>query len=84
MPKDRSLVRASDLGSWTFCNRAWWLREIKGAEHSSPDVLDRGSVAHEAHGKEVRIAKRLSNAGYVLVVAGILLICLLLFWWLGG
>jgi CRISPR/Cas system-associated exonuclease Cas4 (RecB family) len=84
MAKDRSLVRASDLGAWTYCNRAWWLREVKGAEHSSPDVLDRGSAAHQVHGKQVRVAERLSTAGLILVAAGFVVACLFAFWWLVG
>lgn len=84
MAKDRSLVRASDLGAWAFCNRAWWLREVKGAAHDSPDVLDRGSAAHVAHGKQVQGARRLSTVGLILVAAGLVVLALLIAWqWMG-
>ena len=44
MAKDRSLVRASYIGAWTFCNRAWWLSVVKDAAHANPDVLTRGTA----------------------------------------
>lgn len=84
MAKDRSLVRASDLGAWAYCNRAWWLREVKGAAHANPDVLDRGSAAHVAHGRQVRGAKRASVAGLVLVLVGLVVLALLIAWQLAG
>ena len=80
MAKDRSLVRASDLSSWAFCHRAWWLREVQGAAHDAPEVLDRGSAAHVAHGKRVRGAVRLSKAGIVLILVGLAMIGVLVLW----
>ncbi len=77
-------MRASDLGAWAFCNRAWWLREVQGAAHDNPDVLDRGSAAHIAHGRQVIGARRLSTVGVILVVAGLAVIALLLAWLLMG
>lgn len=84
MAKDRSLVRASDLGSWTFCHRAWWLREVKGVQHANPAVLMQGQEAHRAHGRQVRRAHRLSRVGVVLVIAGLATIGLLIIWQMMG
>ena len=44
MAKDRSLVRASDIGAWAFCNRAWWLAKVQHAEHENPAVFVRGDL----------------------------------------
>ena len=84
MAKDRSLVRASDIGAWTFCNRAWWLSVVKDAEHANPDVLTRGTASHESHGRSVVRAARLRRLGFALVLLGLLTILLLVFLSISG
>ena len=50
MPKDRSYVRASDIGAWNFCNRAWWLAKVQKAPHERPQQLDWGDQSHASTG----------------------------------
>ncbi|RME53298.1 MAG: hypothetical protein D6790_17800 [Caldilineae bacterium] len=78
MSKDRSLVRASDIGAWAYCNRAWWLVHVQHAQHERPERLARGDAAHRAHGRSVLQADRLQRWGRSLILAGLLLGLLLL------
>jgi hypothetical protein len=78
MAKDRSLVRASDIGAWAFCRRAWYLAQVRGVAHSRPEVLRRGTEAHSEHGRQVRRASRLQRMGVGLVIFGILFVLLLM------
>jgi len=80
--KDRSLVRASDIGAWVFCRRAWWLANVQNAPHENPAALSRGDEAHAAHGQAVSQAERLQRAGLLLLAAGAGLALLLLAAWL--
>lgn len=82
MARDRSLVRASDIGFWTFCNRAWWLSTVEHAEHENPTVLERGNRAHRDHGRALDRARTLNRLGAVLVGGGIVLLVLWLALWL--
>jgi hypothetical protein len=82
--KDRSLVRASDLGSWAYCNRAWWLAQVKGAAHEDPALLERGDAAHHAHGRMALNAGRLALIGVALGLAGLAILALSLMWQLMG
>ena len=82
MGKDRSLVRASDIGSWTFCNRAWWLANIKDVPHRNPAALHRGNEVHQAHGRQVARAYRLNRLGTGLIAISLLLGGLVLLGWL--
>ena len=85
MAKDRSLVRASDIGAWAFCQRAWWLANVQGAEHENPAVLTCGTAAHEVHGKTVRQAQSMQRLGLILLgLGGLLLVLAVLFWFLFG
>lgn len=84
MPKDRSLVRASDIGLWHFCNRAWWLATVQSVDHENPAVLEAGTRAHTAHGRALHQAGWLRRAGLILVVLGVALFGLLLLYQFGG
>ena len=82
MSKDRSLVRASDIGSWTFCNRAWWLSRVKDVPHRNPTLLQRGDDVHQAHGRQVARAYQLNRLGMTLIAISLLLAGLALLGWL--
>jgi hypothetical protein len=70
MAKDRSLVRASDIGAWAYCHRAWFLAQVKGIAHQQPEVLAGGSAAHHRHGRQVVLAQRTRQTGIWLALAG--------------
>jgi hypothetical protein len=82
MSKDRSLVRASDIGAWTYCHRAWWLAEVKDTPHGDPLLLQQGNVTHVTHGRQVAAAYRLRQIGLLLIALGLILVCLLAAAWL--
>lgn len=82
MPKNRTLVRASDLGSWSFCNRAWWLSRVQGVEHHNPAVLARGKDHHATVGVTVRTTNRNFRMGLLLLLGGGALLLLALLLWL--
>lgn len=67
---DRSLVRASDLSTWAFCNRAWWLSRVRGVEHRNPAQLERGKAHHAAVGDVVVATNRNARLGALLLLAG--------------
>ena len=78
MGEDRSLVRASDIGLWAFCHRAWWLAKVAGASHRNPAVLERGTAIHSAHGAQVARAQRLQRMALVLGAAALALLVMAL------
>ncbi len=82
MTEDRSLVRASDIGLWTYCHRAWWLAKIKGAPHRNPAVLEYGVAAHAAHGQQVASARLVWRMGLFLIAGALLLAVVLGIFWL--
>ena len=75
------IVRASELGSYEYCHRAWWLREIAGVAPSSEAQarLEQGRQRHAQHGRAVAFAPLLLRGGAMLLaVAAVLLLLLLL------
>jgi hypothetical protein len=77
MAKDRSLVRASDIGAWAYCRRAWYLAHVRGVAHSRPEILQRGTEAHTQHGQQVRRAGTMQRIGLWLIITGVILALLL-------
>lgn len=77
MAAERDLVRASEIGEWAYCQRAWWLAHVERAPHESPQTLADGAATHAAHGADVRRAQRLQRAGlWLLLVALLALVAL--------
>jgi len=74
MPKDRSYVRASDIGAWSFCNRAWWLARVQKAPHERPQQLDWGDRSHADHGRLTSRAQKLRRIGITLLAGGLILL----------
>ena len=68
MAHKRTLVRASDLSAWAYCNRAWWLANVQGVAHQEPERLHHGTEAHARHGRTLARAQRLRQ-GALLILA---------------
>jgi CRISPR/Cas system-associated exonuclease Cas4 (RecB family) len=61
------IIRASEVGEYIYCARAWWLRRVAGLEPAGRERRSRGVVLHRRYGQTV-IASRL-----LLLIAGLLL-----------
>lgn len=77
---DRTLVRASDIGLWAFCHRAWWLARVRGVAHQRPAVLIKGQAVHQAHGHTVQRAHLYTTLGWRLLALGMMMAGLFLLW----
>lgn len=71
-------IRASDVGLYTYCARAWWLGQVKGHRPANRAALDAGETAHQAHGRAVMDYHRLRQTAYLLLglalVVGLILL----------
>ena len=67
------IVRASEIGQYVFCRRAWWLGAVQGYRPVDETALSAGAKAHLQHGRSVAASQRWQRVGYVLLVAGALL-----------
>ena len=64
------IIRASDIGSYLYCRRAWWYRK-QGVESENQAELASGTELHVQHGRKVMAAGLLQVAGYLLLLAAI-------------
>jgi hypothetical protein len=76
--KASRVIRASEIGEYTYCHRAWWLGRVKGVENANRAQMDAGIARHRAHGRLVRRAEVFQRAAFALallacVLGGVLL-----------
>jgi hypothetical protein len=65
--KDNRVVRASEVGLYAYCARAWWLGRIEGHRPVNLAAMEAGEAAHRAHGQAVLGYYRLRQTVYVLL-----------------
>lgn len=72
------IIRASEIGEYVHCNRAWWLGHVQGVENANRAALDAGTLRHREHGRHVWLATMMQYGAVVLVVAASSALVLLL------
>jgi len=65
------IIRASEIGTYQFCNRAWWY-QLQGYEPDNQLELERGLDLHTKHFYTVTTAGCLQIIAYGLVLLAIL------------
>jgi hypothetical protein len=72
MPRERrATIRASEVGEYAFCARAWWLRRVAGLEPAGVERRERGSALHQRHGHTVAASNTLLFVGLALVLVAL-------------
>ncbi len=60
-------IRASDIGSYLYCRRAWWYR-LHGQESINHSEMAAGSELHRQHGRAVLLAGMTRSLGFLLLL----------------
>jgi hypothetical protein len=66
------IIRASEVGQYAYCARAWWLGRVLGYEPENVEEMRRGWEAHRAHGRMVAGYQRLQQVAYILLLLALL------------
>lgn len=76
MARERlQVIRASEIGEYVYCARAWWLRRVAGLEPAGRERREYGSILHHRHGRAVLGSRLLVSLGLMLaLLAGVLMI----------
>ncbi|MFB0546390.1 MAG: hypothetical protein ACETWB_05720 [Anaerolineae bacterium] len=72
------VIRASEIGQYGYCARAWWLARVRGLSPQNIEEMEDGRTRHENHGRAVAGYHRLQRLAYLLwisaAITGVLLI----------
>ena len=66
-------IRASDISSYLFCQRAWWYRQ-QGLESENVIELAGGRELHHQHSRAVLVSGLWKAIGYLLLLAGLIIL----------
>jgi CRISPR/Cas system-associated exonuclease Cas4 (RecB family) len=61
-------IRASEIGAYLYCRRAWWYQR-QGLPSENQENLAAGTAVHRKHGQAVLTAGCLRAVAYVLLLA---------------
>ena len=64
----RRIIRASEVGTFSYCARAWWLGPVQGRRPDDVRRLQAGQAVHERHGRHVLLSTALMRLAYLLVL----------------
>jgi CRISPR/Cas system-associated exonuclease Cas4 (RecB family) len=64
------IIRASEIGEYLFCKRAWWLRS-QGMESENRKALEAGSAEHEDTARRVALTGCLRTAAFIIFLASV-------------
>jgi hypothetical protein len=78
------IIRASEIGQYVFCHRAWWLGSVQGYQPVDDRLLAVGTQAHLQHGRGVARSLRWRQVGYLLLAIGVILFIIFLCSAFGG
>ena len=72
-------VSASELASYAYCGRAYWLERVVRTEVTAPHEIRRvaGVDAHSAHGRRVgtaRVLRRLAVVALLVVMVSLVIL----------
>ena len=66
-------IRASEIGAFLFCRRAWWYQS-QDVPPKNQDELAGGNAFHRQHGQRVVRAGLLRLAGWLLLILALILL----------
>jgi len=70
------VIRASEIGEYVFCHRAWWLRHMQGYESANVRELAEGTAVHAEHGRWVSATSAMRGLAILLFVAALIALVL--------
>jgi hypothetical protein len=65
-------IRASEIGAYIYCHRAWWYQQ-KGEPSANQAELAGGAAIHEKHGKAVVATGCLRTLAVIILLAALAL-----------
>ena len=72
MPSSDHIFRASEIGEYVFCHRAWWLHRVQGLESANRAQMQAGTAQHIEHGHAVQRADWMQRAAIIFFVVAII------------
>jgi CRISPR/Cas system-associated exonuclease Cas4 (RecB family) len=66
-------IRASEVGTYLYCARAWWYVQ-KGIESTNQAEMTTGTELHRLHGRQVLASSLTRGLAFVLLLVALVLL----------
>ena len=66
------IIRASEIGTYQYCQRAWWYK-LQGYEPENKIEMAEGKSLHEKHGRFVYSSSCVQGIAYVSLMIALLI-----------
>jgi CRISPR/Cas system-associated exonuclease Cas4 (RecB family) len=70
-------IRASDIGTYIYCQRAWWFQQ-RGYEPSNQAELNVGTQLHTQHSRKLLVSNCLQILAYFSLLLALVLLVIYL------
>lgn len=70
-------IRASEISTYLYCQRAWWYRR-QGIESENQEGLTAGTRLHAAHGRRLVMSGLQRTMAYALLLIALVLLTIYL------
>ena len=67
------IIRSSDIGTYLYCNRAWWYKK-QGFESANKAELAAGTEIHVRHGRRVLASSITRTIGLILLMIALIML----------
>lgn len=67
------IIRASDIGTYLYCRRAWWYQQ-QGVQSTNLDELATGKEMHYQHGRRVLTSGCIRVTAYAMLLLALILL----------
>lgn len=76
------VIRASEVGQYAYCARAWWLANVDGLPSGHQREMAVGETIHLRHGQGVRASLGLARLAYAVLLLALVIGVVWLVSWL--
>ncbi len=73
MPRGKRTIRASEIGAFIYCQRAWWYQRQKIKPLNQDELAD-GSEFHSDHWLQASFSDRLRSAAWFILIAALVIL----------
>lgn len=64
-------IRASEIGDYVYCRRAWWLKRMRSVASQNVRQLEAGTLHHQRHGQLVARSDWARRVAYLVIFCAI-------------
>ncbi len=75
MPRGKRTIRAAEIGSFIYCQRAWWYQRKKIKPLNQDELAD-GSEFHNEHWLQASSSTHLRSAAWIILIAALVILAI--------